>query len=105
LLAPTARPVPRSSPGLIYTRLGNPTIQALEEAVAELEGGHGAVATATGMAAVSTALLSLLRQGDHIIATQPLYGASRRSDGSSIPLTACTAVHAVSIARCCDIDS
>src|SRR5579864_9453879 len=55
------------SPGPIYTRLGNPTVQALEEAVAELEGGRGGVATATGMAAVSTVLLSLLRKGDHIL--------------------------------------
>ena len=67
-----------SSSGLIYSRLGNPTVQALEECVAELEGGIGAVATATGMAAVSTALLALLRQGDHVIATQPVYGASRK---------------------------
>jgi len=66
-----------TSDGLIYSRLGNPTIQALEECVAALEEGAGAVATATGMAAVSTALLALLRQGDHIIATQPIYGASR----------------------------
>ena len=67
-----------NSSGLIYSRLGNPTVQALEECVAELEGGIGAVATATGMAAVSTALLALLRQGDHVIATQPVYGASRK---------------------------
>lgn len=66
------------SSGPIYTRLGNPTVQALEEAVAQLEGGRGAVATATGMAAVSTVLLALLREGDHILATQPIYGASRK---------------------------
>ena len=66
-----------TSPGPVYTRLGNPTVQALEECVAELEGGCGAVATATGMAAVSTALLSMLRLGDHVVGTHPLYGASR----------------------------
>ena len=66
------------SPGLIYTRMGNPTVQALEECVAALEHGHGAIATATGMAAVSTALLALLRQGDHVVATRPLYGATQR---------------------------
>jgi methionine-gamma-lyase len=65
-----------TSPGPIYTRLGNPTVQALESCVAELEGGCGALATATGMAAVSTVLLSLLRQGDHVVATHPLYGSS-----------------------------
>ncbi|HNX49600.1 MAG TPA: aminotransferase class I/II-fold pyridoxal phosphate-dependent enzyme [Thermoanaerobaculaceae bacterium] len=65
------------SPGPIYTRLGNPTIQALERCVAELEGGVGAIGTATGMAAVSTVLLALLRQGDHLVGTHPLYGPSR----------------------------
>lgn len=65
------------SPGPIYTRLGNPTVQALEACVAELESGCGAVATATGMAAVSTALLALVRQGDHIVMTHPVYGPSR----------------------------
>ena len=65
-----------TSPGPIYTRLGNPTVQALESCVADLEGGYGALATATGMAAVSTVLLALLREGDHVVATHPLYGSS-----------------------------
>jgi Cystathionine beta-lyases/cystathionine gamma-synthases len=65
-----------SSPGPIYTRMGNPTVQALETCVADLEEGCGAVATATGMAAVSTVFLALLRKGDHVVATHPLYGAS-----------------------------
>jgi methionine-gamma-lyase len=66
------------SPGLIYSRIGNPTVQALEECVAALEHGCGAVATATGMAAVSTVLLALLHNGDHVIGTRPLYGATQR---------------------------
>jgi methionine-gamma-lyase len=67
-----------TSQGPIYTRLGNnPTVAALEACVAQLEGGCGAVATATGMAAVSTVLLALLRQGDHVVGTHPLYGPSR----------------------------
>jgi methionine-gamma-lyase len=65
-----------NSPGPIYTRLGNPTSQALEEALADLENGCGAIATATGMAAVSAVLLGLLREGDHVICTRPLYGAT-----------------------------
>ncbi len=65
------------SAGPIYTRFGNPTAQALEECVAELENGRGAVATATGMAAISTVLLTLLHQGDHVVGTLPLYGATR----------------------------
>lgn len=63
-----------ASSGPIYTRLGNPTVAALERCVADLEGGCGAVGTATGMAAVSTVLLALLKQGDHVVATHPLYG-------------------------------
>lgn len=66
------------SDGPIYTRLGNPTVQALEDAVAELENGRGAVATATGMAAVSAVFLAMLRQGDHVVSTTPLYGATRK---------------------------
>lgn len=66
-----------TSPGPVYTRLGNPTVQALESCVAELEGGCGAVAAATGMGALSTVLLALLRSGDHVVATHPLYGASQ----------------------------
>jgi methionine-gamma-lyase len=63
--------------GYIYTRLGNPTINALEACVTELEGGCGAIACATGMAAVSTVLLALLQQGGHVVGTHPLYGPSR----------------------------
>jgi len=66
------------SAGPIYTRMGNPTVQALEQCVAGLENGCGAVASATGMAAISTVLLALLRQGDHVAGTLPLYGATRR---------------------------
>lgn len=66
-----------TSSGPIYTRFGNPTVQALQSCVTELEGGCGAVATATGMAAISTVLLALLREGDHVVATHPLYGSSR----------------------------
>ena len=64
-------------PGHIYTRLGNPTIQALEEAVSLLEGGCGGLAAATGMAAVNTVYFGLLSQGDHIVATDAVYGPSR----------------------------
>ena len=63
--------------GYIYTRLGNPTTNALEEAVAILEGGYGALATATGMAAVTTVYMTLLGQGSHIVSTDSVYGPSR----------------------------
>ncbi|HNU82961.1 MAG TPA: aminotransferase class I/II-fold pyridoxal phosphate-dependent enzyme, partial [Thermoanaerobaculia bacterium] len=66
-----------ADPGFIYTRLGNPTIQALETAIAELEGGAGALAAATGMAAVQTVYFALLEQGAHVVATDAVYGPSR----------------------------
>ncbi len=63
-----------ADPGYIYTRLGNPTVHALEENLAELENGYGALATATGMAAITTLFLSLLNQHDHLLAGDCLYG-------------------------------
>jgi methionine-gamma-lyase len=63
--------------GYIYTRLGNPTIHALEECVAELEGGCGAVATSSGMGAVQTAFMALLGQGSHVVSTASVYGPTR----------------------------
>jgi methionine-gamma-lyase len=66
-----------TDPGFKYTRLGNPTTQALEQCVAELEGGYAALATASGMAAISTVFLSLLDSGDHVIGTDAVYGPSR----------------------------
>ena len=59
-----------------YGRLGNPTVRTLEHAVAELEGGAGALATASGMGAINTVLFALLRSGDHVIAQRSLYGGT-----------------------------
>jgi len=64
--------------GYIYTRLGNPTIRALEDCVAELESGCGGVATSSGMGAVMTAYMTLLGQGAHVVSTASVYGPSRR---------------------------
>jgi len=63
-------------PGYVYTRMGNPKVQALEEAVAALEGGTWAVAAASGMAAISATLLGLLAAGDPVLAGECLYGPS-----------------------------
>ncbi|PXF30809.1 methionine gamma-lyase [Pokkaliibacter plantistimulans] len=62
--------------GYIYSRLGNPTTRQLEQRVAALEGTEDAAATATGMAAVSACLLANLSAGDHLIASDALYGCS-----------------------------
>jgi len=64
------------SEGYIYTRLGNPTTRQLEMRVAAMEGTEDAAATATGMAAVSGALLANLQCGDHIISSSAVYGCS-----------------------------
>ncbi len=63
--------------GYIYTRLANPTIDRLEEKIAALEGGAGALACSTGMGAIATLYFSLLSAGDHVVATSSLYGPSR----------------------------
>lgn len=62
--------------GFIYSRLNNPTIDVLEQRIAALEGGIGAVATSCGTSAISTTLLTLLKPGDHIVASQSLYGGT-----------------------------
>ncbi|THF49124.1 O-acetylhomoserine aminocarboxypropyltransferase/cysteine synthase [Flavobacterium supellecticarium] len=62
--------------GYIYTRLNNPTNDILEQRLAALEGGIGAVVTASGTAAIATTLLVLLRSGDHIVASNSLYGGT-----------------------------
>ncbi|GJM23770.1 MAG: L-methionine gamma-lyase [Phycisphaerae bacterium] len=60
--------------GYIYSRMGNPTVRALEDAVAELEGGYAGLACGSGMAAVHTALAAILNAGDHIICSEAVYG-------------------------------
>ncbi|WP_225035159.1 O-acetylhomoserine aminocarboxypropyltransferase/cysteine synthase family protein [Winogradskyella sp. SM1960] len=65
-----------SVPGFIYTRLNNPTNDILEQRLAALEGGIAAVATASGTSAIATTLLTLLRAGDHIVASSSLYGGT-----------------------------
>ena len=65
-----------AEPGYIYTRLNNPTNDVLEQRLAALEGGIAAVSTASGTAAISTALMVLLKAGDHIVASSSLYGGT-----------------------------
>ena len=62
--------------GYIYTRLGNPTQSALEEKMAALEGAEAAIATASGMAAISSSVMAVAFAGDHILAHDCLYGCT-----------------------------
>lgn len=64
-------------PGFIYTRIGNPTINALENKLAALENGYRGIVMASGMAAVNTVYMTLLGKGDHMISTSAVYGPSR----------------------------
>src|SRR5512141_1042841 len=71
--------------GYMYTRYGNPTIRALEEKIAALEHGEAALAAATGMAAISTAILGFVKSGDHVVAARSLYGAAYNFLNKKLP--------------------
>ncbi|RUO31937.1 methionine gamma-lyase [Aliidiomarina sedimenti] len=62
--------------GYIYSRLGNPTVNQLEQRIAELEGMQAGAAAATGMGAVAATMMAFLQQGDHVVASDAIYGCS-----------------------------
>ena len=66
------------SPAYIYTRYGNPTLTVAEKKLAALEGAEAAIVAASGMAAISSALFSVLKAGDEVIATRQVYGGTYR---------------------------
>ncbi len=63
-------------PGYVYTRWGNPTVAAFERKLADLEGAEAALACSSGMAAISTALLTALKAGDHVVVSSTVYSAT-----------------------------
>ena len=65
------------SPGYVYSRYSNPTMTMFEQRMAALEGAEAARSTATGMAAVTTALMGLVKAGDHVVAAKALFGSCR----------------------------
>ena len=71
--------------GFIYTRLNNPTNDVLEQRLAALEGGVAAVATASGTSAIATTLMVILRTGDHIVASNSLYGGTYNLLANTLP--------------------
>jgi methionine-gamma-lyase len=71
--------------GYMYTRYGNPTIRALEQKVAALERGEAALAFASGMAAISSAILGYVKAGDHVVAARSLYGAAYNFLNTKLP--------------------
>jgi O-succinylhomoserine sulfhydrylase len=66
-----------ADPGFLYSRFSNPTVAMFEQRMIELEGAEAARATATGMAAVTTAILAPLKMGDHVVAAKALFGSCR----------------------------
>jgi O-acetylhomoserine (thiol)-lyase len=71
--------------GNIYTRINNPTTDVLERRIAELEGGVGALAVASGQAAVIYSILNLARSGDHIVSSSSLYGGTYNAFAHTLP--------------------
>jgi len=72
-------------PGHIYSRISNPTVAVLEERIAALENGVGAVATASGQAALFLAIATLMDQGSHIVASRNIYGGSHNMLNITLP--------------------
>ncbi|MCL4561911.1 MAG: O-acetylhomoserine aminocarboxypropyltransferase/cysteine synthase [Chloroflexi bacterium] len=72
-------------PGNIYTRIQNPTNEVFEQRMADLEGGAGALATSSGHAAQTMAILALCGQGDHIVSTSRLYGGTYNQFAYTLP--------------------
>src|ERR1700710_3275353 len=64
-------------PGFLYSRFSNPTVSMFERRMIELEGAQAGRATATGMAAVTTAVLAPLKAGDHVVAAKAMFGSCR----------------------------
>ena len=71
--------------GHIYSRISNPTVAALEERLAALEGGVGAIATASGMSAMFLGIATLMGSGGHIVSSSSLYGGSNNLLGTTLP--------------------
>lgn len=70
------------APGNVYARFTNPTVTALQSRLAALEGGEACVATASGMAAILSMVMALLKTGDHVVASQGLFGSTQQLFGN-----------------------
>ena len=73
------------TPGHVYSRISNPTVSVLEERIAALDGGVGAVCTASGQAALHLAVATLCSAGDHIVSSKNLYGGSHNALSLTLP--------------------
>jgi O-succinylhomoserine sulfhydrylase len=71
--------------GMVYARFSNPTVSAMQERLAALEGAEGCVATASGMSAILSMVMGLLKAGDHVVASRSLFGATQQLFGAILP--------------------
>ena len=78
VLFPTAAALEANDQEYTYGRLGTPTVKALAEAIAELEGGHATLLTPSGLSAIATTFLALLSAGDHVLVSDSVYRPTRR---------------------------
>ena len=78
ILFPTVAALEANDQAFTYGRLGTPTVRALEEAIAELEGGHATLLAPSGLSAIATTLLAFLSAGDHLLVTDAVYRPTRR---------------------------
>ncbi len=72
-------------PGNVYSRFSNPTVTMLQDRLAALEGAEACIATASGMAAILTTIMTLLKSGDHIVASQSIFGSTQQMLGNILP--------------------
>ena len=74
-----------AEPGNVYARFTNPTVTAMQERLAALEGAPGCIATATGMAAILSTVMALMNSGEHIVASRSIFGATQQLFGTILP--------------------
>ncbi len=74
-----------TEPGNVYARFTNPTVTAMQERLAALEGAQGCIATATGMAAILATVMALMNAGEHIVASRSIFGATQQLFGTILP--------------------
>ena len=74
-----------AEPGNVYARFTNPTVTALQERLAALEGAERCIATASGMAAILATVMALMKSGEHIVASRSIFGATQQLFGTILP--------------------
>jgi O-succinylhomoserine sulfhydrylase len=72
-------------PGNVYARFTNPTVTAMQQRLAALEGAEDCIATATGMAAILSTVMALMKSGEHIVASRSIFGATQQLFGNILP--------------------